>query len=84
MKVKMRITMFAVIFVLLIVYIFTGAVIYNYGKTDEKQSADVIIVLGAAASDDGVSPVYRERINHAIWLYENNYADYIGKRELNP
>lgn len=69
--------MFAVIFVLLIVYIFTGAVIYNYGKTDEKQSADVIIVLGAAASDDGVSPVYRERINHAIWLYENNYADYI-------
>ena len=65
------------IFVLLIVYIFTGTAIYNYGKTDEKQSADVIIVLGAAASDDGVSPVYRERINHAIWLYENNYADYI-------
>lgn len=65
------------IFVLLIVYIFTGAAIYNYGKTDEKQSADVIIVLGAAASDDGVSPVYQERINHAIWLYENNYADYI-------
>ena len=65
------------IFVLLIVYIFTGTAIYNYGKTDEKQSADVIIVLGAAASDDGVSPVYQERINHAIWLYENNYADYI-------
>lgn len=35
------------------------------------------VVLGAAAWDDEPSPVLRERINHAIWLYENGYVDKI-------
>lgn len=51
--------------------------IWNYGKVDEKASADVAIVLGAAISDGEVSPVYRERINHAITLYEEGTVDYI-------
>jgi uncharacterized SAM-binding protein YcdF (DUF218 family) len=33
--------------------------------------------LGAATTDGVVSPVYRERINHGIWLYENGYVDYL-------
>jgi uncharacterized SAM-binding protein YcdF (DUF218 family) len=44
---------------------------------DEKAPADVAIVLGAAISDGEVSPVYRERINHAINLYEEGTVDYI-------
>jgi uncharacterized SAM-binding protein YcdF (DUF218 family) len=51
--------------------------IWNYGKVDEKAPADVAIVLGAAISDGEVSPVYRERINHAITLYEEGTVDYI-------
>lgn len=32
-------------------------------------------MLGAAVWNDEPSPVFRERINHAIWLYENNYVE---------
>ena len=58
-----------------IVYILYNAIsIWNYAEVDEKQEADVIIVLGAAATDEEVSPVFRERINHGIWLYQNGYG----------
>ena len=51
--------------------------IISYGHKDEKQPSDAIIVLGAGVFNDYMSPVFRERINHGIWLYENGYADYI-------
>ena len=63
---------------LLFLYIVGTAIsIVKYGETDEKKSVDVAIVLGAATSNGEVSPVYRERINHGIWLYENGYAEYL-------
>ena len=63
---------------LLLTYLIVTAVsIVNYGNKDEKQDADVAIILGAGASESGVSPVYRERINHGVWLYENDYVDYL-------
>lgn len=62
--------------------------IVNYGKIDEKAPSDVAIVLGAGTWKGEVSPVYRERINHGIWLYQNGYADYLlltgGVGEGNP
>lgn len=51
--------------------------IWKYGKKDEKSPSDVAIVLGAAVWDGEVSPVYRERINHAITLYKDGFVDYI-------
>ena len=57
--------------------IFSGVSIWNYGSTDEKQPADVAIVLGAGASDTAVSPVFQARIDHGIWLYQNGYVDYL-------
>ncbi len=39
-------------------------------RTDEV-SADAALVLGAAAWGDRPSPIFRERINHAIQLYNN-------------
>lgn len=67
-----------VIILLLIVFAIGIAIsIWNYGKVDEKAPADVAIVLGAAISDGEVSPVYRERINHAITLYEEGTVDFI-------
>lgn len=49
--------------------------IWNYSKLDEKKLTDVVIVLGAGTSNGEVSPVFQERINHGIWLYQNGYSD---------
>ena len=51
--------------------------IVQFSKLDEKTKCDTAIILGAATSNGEVSPVYRERINHGIWLYENGYVDYL-------
>ena len=74
-KIVVLISLFLTFLVVLQVLI-AAVQILQYGKTDNKTKCDVAIVLGAAASDEGVSPVYRERINHGIWLYENGYVDF--------
>jgi uncharacterized SAM-binding protein YcdF (DUF218 family) len=51
--------------------------VYRFSELDEARPADAAIVLGAAVFRDRPSPVLRERINHAIWLYENGYVDMI-------
>lgn len=43
--------------------------IYTFGNNVVDMEADAAIVLGAAVWGDEVSPVFRERINHAIDLY---------------
>ena len=43
--------------------------IYSFGNTSSNSRADAAVVLGAAVWTDNVSPVFRERINHAINLY---------------
>ena len=65
------------VFLLILCVIITAVSIAQYGKLDEKAHCDVAIVLGAATSNGEVSPVYRERINHGIWLYENGFVDYL-------
>ena len=66
-----------VVFLIILFAIITAVNITHYGKVDEKAHCDVAIILGAATLDGEVSPVYRERINHGIWLYENGYVDYL-------
>lgn len=64
--------------VILMSYVATNAIsIWRYSTKDEKCKADVVIVLGAATNKEEVSPVYRERINHGINLYNQGYADAI-------
>jgi len=43
--------------------------IYSFGNTTSNARADAAVVLGAAVWTDQVSPVFKERINHAINLY---------------
>jgi len=76
-KGKILVVLGAVIFLLVVIALSIAISIWNYGKEDEKAPSDVAIVLGAAIWDGEVSPVYRERINHGIYLYENGYVDYI-------
>ncbi len=44
--------------------------IYNYSFVSDPSPADAAIVLGAAAWGDRPSPVFEERIKHAIDLYK--------------
>ena len=43
--------------------------IYSFGNTSSDAQADAAVVLGAAVWTNQVSPVFKERINHALNLY---------------
>jgi uncharacterized SAM-binding protein YcdF (DUF218 family) len=68
---RRRITKVVKLVVILVVLAlaFTALRIYTYGSTSSDTTADAAVVLGAAVWSQGVSPVFRERINHAIDLY---------------
>ncbi len=51
--------------------------IVNYSTTDRKSPSDAVIILGAGVFGDEPSPVFRERLNHGISLYQNGYAETI-------
>ncbi len=55
---------------LLIVVLFTAGHIYINGNTPSRIKADAAIVLGAEVWNTEPSPVFRERINHAVNLYK--------------
>ncbi len=81
----------AAIFAVLLVavcLISTALSIVRFSRVDESHPADVAVVLGAAAPNGKVSPVYRERINHAIGLYESGFVKTIimtgGTADGNP
>lgn len=52
-----------------------AAWIVYVGDRDQAAPADAILVLGAAAYDARPSPVFQERIRHALYLYRRGYAD---------
>ncbi|MFS0517483.1 YdcF family protein [Nostoc sp. UIC 10607] len=64
----------ALISALLLAIASTASSIYLYGSSSNSSNnikADAAIVLGAAVWGQEPSPVFRERINHAINLYKN-------------
>ena len=63
-------TLAAVFAVVLIVATAVALRIYSYRNTSPNVQADAAVVLGAAVWGRDVSPVFRERINHAINLYQ--------------
>ena len=70
---------FITILLLICLFYIAGNIvsICAYSLRDETCEADVAIVLGAATSDGGVSPVYRERLNHGIFLYQQGIVEKI-------
>lgn len=65
-----------VLLILAIIYTITNAVtICIFSNKDEKTKSDAAIILGASTYNDEVSPVYKERINHGIELYNEGYVD---------
>ena len=67
----------AIIAVFLIFLCYSAFSIWSFGGKNQLVKTDVAIVLGAAAWGDEPSPVLLERINHSIWLYENDYVEKI-------
>jgi len=59
----------AIIAVTVVVFTVTAARIYRYSSVAIDKQADAAVVLGAAVWSQNVSPVFRERINHAVDLY---------------
>jgi len=59
----------AIIALTVVVLTVTAARIYRYSSVAVDKQADAAVVLGAAVWSQNVSPVFRERINHAVDLY---------------
>ncbi|MGM0804360.1 MAG: YdcF family protein [Bacillota bacterium] len=75
-KFRLRLV-FAIIVIFFIFIGYSAFNIWSFGNKIQLVKTDVAVVLGAAAWGDEPSPVLRERINHSIWLYENDYVDKI-------
>ena len=60
-----------IIFILLVTVGLLASRIYFYRTASSDGPADAAIVLGAAVWGAHVSPVFRERINHGIDLYQS-------------
>ena len=58
-----------VVSVVVIAIVFAAVRVYTYGGAPPDMQADAAVVLGAAVWTQQVSPVFRERINHAMDLY---------------
>lgn len=54
-----------------------GLEVWVYAERDETRPAGAAIVLGAAVFGNRPSPVLRERINHAVGLYNDGMVDKI-------
>ena len=51
-----------------------AASIVRYAGVDETRPADCVIVLGAGTREGEVSPVFAERLRHAVTLYRTGLA----------
>jgi len=67
---RIRKILFWLIIATCIWLVFIAASIWNYGATDHAKKSDCVIVLGAAAYHKNPSPVFKERIDHAVSLYQ--------------
>jgi len=61
---------------LILAYFTINAIrIQSYSRIYFETKSDVAIVLGAGTYDGKLSPVFRERINHSIFLYNKGLVD---------
>ncbi|MDR0561918.1 MAG: YdcF family protein [Spirochaetaceae bacterium] len=66
--------------------VYVTVTIYAIGTRNDAHTADAAVILGAAAWNNRPSPVFRERINHGIWLYKQGYVRkliFTGGKSLN-
>jgi uncharacterized SAM-binding protein YcdF (DUF218 family) len=59
---------------ILIYTLVTALSIISFSEKDDTRQADAAVVLGASVYDNSPSPVFCERINHAVDLYNGGYV----------
>ena len=59
----------AVCLLIFLFFVIVAGDIYFYDESSENHTADAAIVLGAAVWGERLSPVFQERVNHALDLY---------------
>ncbi|MEX5412246.1 YdcF family protein [Atlantibacter hermannii] len=64
---------FIILIGILIISCINASSIYHYSLRDETHTADCAIIAGAAVTGDHPSPVFQERLNHAVSLYRDGY-----------
>ena len=75
---KKNLRIFLGVTLALLAYLTLQAVsIHRFGFSDDGRSADCAIVLGAAAYHNKPSPVFTERINQGIRLYQEERVKFI-------
>lgn len=61
--------------IVLIYTIYAGCTIWNFAQRTVNLPSDAAIVLGAAVWNERPSPVFQGRIDHALWLYEQQLVN---------
>jgi len=61
----------------LVLIVLLARSIWTYSSVNQLEKTDAAIILGAAVWGDQPSPVLRERLHHAIWLYQQGYVDHL-------
>ncbi len=74
---KWILVLLGLVLLLLLAVILLGVDIYAYSFVTDPATADAAIVLGTEAWNTQPSPVFRERINHAIDLYKAGQVKYL-------
>ncbi|WP_169084952.1 YdcF family protein [Paenibacillus sp. PL91] len=65
----------AIVILLFVLYLlYLAYSIMSFSNVNELRKTDAAIVLGAAVWGDEPSPVLKERLNHAISLYDKGYT----------
>lgn len=67
---RFRRILLAVFLIVFGFFVFNGILIYRYSFEYSEQKSDVAIVLGAGTNRGRVSAVFKERLNHGIYLYK--------------
>jgi uncharacterized SAM-binding protein YcdF (DUF218 family) len=67
----------ALLLILVLGFLAVAWKIVSYSTLSFEASADAAVILGAAAWGNKPSPVYRERINEAIALYNKGLVHYL-------
>ena len=70
MKSRLKIGALLILSSLVVWLVIVAISIWRFGFTDHSRESDCAIVLGAAISGRGPSPVFEERIKHGLTLYK--------------
>ena len=54
-----------------------GIQVWQQSRQDEVRGADAIVVLGAAQYDGRPSPIFKARLDQAVYLYDEDLSDRI-------